>query len=106
MFQVFAKTLKKHEIYEEDLKKFNSFMFCRWLSGNSKTIKIANMINYYYDIPDLNQLNLVKDSVQEKFIKFPSFKLEKQDVRHIQDRYNISYEKALDYLDIVNTINK
>ena len=106
MFQVFAKTLKKHEIYEEDLKKFNSFMFCRWLSGNSKTIKIANMINYYCDIPDLNQLNLVKDSVQEKFIKFPSFKLEKQDVKHIQDRYNISYEKALDYLDILNTINK
>lgn len=100
IFKQFSNCLKK-EVFNPELG-FNSFIFCRWLSGNSKTLGISNFINMNYKfIPDIHQYNLVRETTNIKFIKFPSFKLDKIDTSELMKKYNISYEKSLEYLEIL-----
>ena len=43
MFNVFKNVMiKSHQFTEEELKKFNSFMFCRWLSGTFDTLNTCS----------------------------------------------------------------
>ena len=110
MFNVFSKCLtsdcKFNDLSLEEKKKFNSFMFCRWLSGNTKTLQIADFFNYYSQfIPDEVQFDIISDFAKQqriKFIKFPSFKKSKYDNLHLQQKYNLSPEKVLEYQELLN----
>lgn len=104
IFKQFNGCLKKHE-FDPNLG-FNSFMFCRWLSGNPKTLMFSNIINYYYKyLDDKTQFDFIKNITNLKFIKYPSFKLNKPDISEIQSKYKINEEKALEYLEILD-LNK
>lgn len=109
MFNVFKNVLSpKHQFTDEELKKFNSFMFCRWLSGTFETLKIAQCINLNCRIPDELQLKLAQCAIngKKRFIPFPkSAKLDEQyeeKLKYISQYYNVSLEKAKLYYRFMN----
>lgn len=105
MFNVFKNCLNKsHKFTDEELAKFNSFMFCRWLSGNFSTLKIAQCINVNYNMPSEIQLKLAQTIINGKirFIPFPkTLKLDSEyenKLKYISEYYNVSLEKSKLYL--------
>lgn len=99
---------KSHQFTEEELKKFNSFMFCRWLSGTFDTLKIAQCINLNYNIPDELQLKLAQYSLngRKRFIPFPkALKMDEEyenNLKYISEYYNVSLDKAKIYLELMS----
>lgn len=108
MFNVFSKIINGDcldSLKEEERKKFNSFMLCRYLSGSSKTIMLSNIINLNFKIPDNCQSILVSNFCKNnniRFIKYPKTSMEKINVDDLMKKYNISREKALDYYYLLN----
>ena len=67
MFPVMWTSLDKNKTPSEaDLKKIQSFVYCKWLAGDYRTIATANTINQYSDIPIENQYYLVKNQFAGK----------------------------------------
>lgn len=109
MFNVFKNVMSKsHQFTEEELKKFNSFMFCRWLSGTFDTLKIAQCINLNYSIPDELQLKLAQYVLngKKRFIPFPkALKMNEEyenNLKYISEYYNVSLDKAKMYLELMS----
>ena len=109
MFNVFKNVMSKsHQFTEEELKKFNSFMFCRWLSGTFDTLKIAQCINLNYNIPDELQLKLAQYALngKKRFIPFPkALKMNEEyenNLKYISEYYNVSIDKAKMYLELMS----
>ena len=109
MFNVFKNVMNKsHQFTEEELKKFNSFMFCRWLSGTFDTLKIAQCINLNYSIPDELQLKLAQYALngRKRFIPFPkALKMNEEyenNLKYISEYYNVSLDKAKMYLELMS----
>lgn len=105
MFNVFKNCLvASHEFTDEELKKFNSFMFCRWLSGTYDTLKIAQCINLNYQMPSEIQLKLAQSLLKGKkrFIPFPkAVKMDEEyekKLKYISEYYNVSLNNAKLYL--------
>lgn len=74
MFNVFKKCLDpKSTLTPEDLNKFNSYIFCRWLSGSYETLRYAQFINTNYHLPDDIQFKFVQKALngRKKYIPFP-----------------------------------
>ena len=91
----------------EDLKKIQSFVFCKWLAGDSRTILTANTINQYYDIPIENQYYLVKNKFAEKIRNIKYIKSEKDEANQaiiaiLEKHFKISTEKAKEYLTFIS----
>ena len=80
---------------------FDSFVFCRWLSGTSSTLQQALYINANYNMPEEMQYYFVQGTTNLKYIKFPKFAKPKRDVKYLMDKYKINYEKACEYDDIL-----
>lgn len=94
---------------EEGLKKIQSFMFCKWLAGDPRTIGTANLINQYSDIPIENQYYLVKNQFAGKIRNIKYVKSDKDDLSAdismlstLSTHYKISTEKAKDYLQFIS----
>lgn len=90
----------------EEINKIPSYIMCRWLSGNSVTVQAANAINLYSDIPIENQFNMIKSAFagRVKFIPYPKNNSEQElkSVEYLSRHFNISLEKAKEYLTLID----
>lgn len=108
MFPVMWSSLDKNKTPSEaDLKKIQSFVYCKWLSGDYRTIATANTINQYSDIPIENQYYLVKNQFAGKIRNIKYVKLEKDEadettISILCKHFKISIEKAKDYLNFIS----
>lgn len=106
MFNVFKKVLNtKAEFTDEDISKVSDFVFCRWLSGNSGTLQIAQMFNYYYDIPIELKLKVAQKIINGrlKFIPYPkSVKNDDKDIENVSKFFNVSLNKAKMYMEFIS----
>ncbi len=107
MFPTMWSVLDKNKTpSESDINKIQSFVFCRWLTGNPKTIKDANIFNIYYDIPVFNQYMYIKNLHSGKIRNIKYIKSEKEednvDISIIQKHFNINFTKAKEYLNFIS----
>jgi hypothetical protein len=108
MFPTMWSSLDKNKTpTKEDFKKIQSFMFCKWLAGDYRTIFDANIFNQYSDIPIENQYYYIKNKHAGKIRNIKYIKAEKDEfdegtVRILEQHYKISTEKALDYLNYIS----
>lgn len=108
MFPTMWSSLDKNKTpTSEDLKKIQSFVFCKWLAGDSRTIETANTINQYCDIPIENQYYLVKNKFAGKIRNIKYIKSEKDDsnaamLSILEKHFKISTEKAKEYLTFIS----
>ena len=103
MFQVFQNCIQGKDSSKEDIKKISTYIFCKYLASNSRTIPIANFLNIYYKLPPEVQYNFVKRTLNGKikFIKYLNNQTEKipKDVEYLMKYYKISSKVAKTYLD-------
>lgn len=107
MFKTLTSSLDlKKNPSSEEIQKIPSYIFCRWLSGNPHTISAANAINLYSDIPIENQYYMIKRAFggKVKFIPYPKNTSvdELKKVQYIGQQFNISIEKAKEYLELIS----
>ena len=107
MFSVFKKVLNPSaEFTREDISKVNDFVFCRWLSGHSGTLQVAQAFNYYYNIPTEYKLKAAQKIINGKlrFIPYPKSKKENEDknIENISKYFNVSYQKAKMYMEFIS----
>lgn len=107
IFEQFTNCLRNKD-YQEPLG-FNSFIFCRFLGSSPKTLKAANTINMFYkNLNDESQYNFVRH-IESKptFIRFLKADIQEDDeqVNILVKKYNISKEKAREYLTYFNRKN-
>jgi hypothetical protein len=95
---------------EEEIEKIPSYIFCKWLSGNPYTIMAANVINYYNDIPIVNQYEMIRSAFcgKIKYIPYPKNETQKEldDLSVICEYYKISLEKAKEYKEFMSNEEK
>lgn len=105
MFNVFKKVLSSSaEFTDEDISKVSDFVLCRWLSGSSKTLQIAQMFNYYYNIPTVYKLRVAQKIIngRVKYIPYPKSQKSENDYESISKYFNISTSKAKMYSEFIN----
>ena len=108
MFPVMWSSLDKNKTPSEaDLKKIQSFVYCKWLAGDYRTIATANTINQYSDIPIENQYYLVKNKFTGKISNIKYIKADKDDsnlamLSILEKHFKISTEKAKEYLTFIS----
>lgn len=73
LFKVMGSCLKGPRASDADIAQIPSWLFVRWLSGDPRTLPIANSINSLYNMPIQAQYDLVRGMLYNKinFIKFP-----------------------------------
>jgi hypothetical protein len=91
---------------DDEISKIAPFIFCRWLSGNPHAIKAANQINFYYNIPIINQYNMIKSAFagKIKYIPYPkTTSIEKiKQTEYLVNYFKISEEKAREYMNLID----
>jgi len=107
MFPTMWSSLDKNKTpSKEDINKIQSFMFCKWLAGDHRTINTANTINQYYNIPVENQYYLVKNQFAGKIRNIKYVKNEKEldntDIELISKHFNINSVKAKEYFCFIS----
>lgn len=107
MFKIMMGTLDlKKKPSDDDIMKIPPYIFCRWLSGNQFTVGASNQLNLYYNIPMVNQYNLMKSAFGGKIKYIPYPKNIKEDksktIEYLSDYFKISLEKAKEYLDFIS----
>lgn len=73
LFKVLSTCLKGPRASDEDIEQLSSWMLCRWLEGDPRTVHIANAINALYNMPIAAQYDFVRGMLHGKlgFIRFP-----------------------------------
>jgi len=108
MFPTMWSSLDKNKTpATEEIKKIQSFVFCKWLAGDSRTILTANTINQYSDIPIENQYYYVKHQFAGKIRNIKYIKSDKDDsnlaiISILEKHFKISTEKAKEYLTLIS----
>lgn len=106
VFKIITSCLNNYQPSDDEINQIPSFLFCRWLSGNKITVFAGNEINKYYNIPVECQYKMVKKAFNGKirFIQFPKAIKEdtSKDIEIIQKHFNLSYEKANEYLSFIS----
>lgn len=107
MFKTMTSVLNKQKTpSDEEIRKIQPYIFCRWLSGNPGTIPAANQLNRYYNIPIENQYKMIKEAFagKIKFIPFPKNSTEDvlKEIVYISRHFNINLEKAKEYLELIS----
>jgi len=101
---------KRKNPSDADINKIPSYIFCKWLSGNPHAISAANQINYYYDIPMVQQYFMIKSAFagKIKYIPYPKNVSEKalKEVEYIQEHFKINQEKAKEYIELMDPKEK
>lgn len=92
---------------QEELKKIQPFMFCKWLAGDSRTLQSANLLNYYYNIPVESQFLFIQKQFAGKirnikYIKSEKDNLNTNDIDIICKFYKVSEEKSKMYLEFIS----
>jgi len=111
MFKTLTGCLdKRKNPTDEEINKIPSYIFCRWLSGNPHTISAANQINFYDNIPMLQQYKMIKSAFagKIKYIPYPKNVSENalKEVQYIAERFNINTEKAKEYIELMDPKEK
>lgn len=107
MFNTFKKCLNtKSEFSQTDIDKVNDFVFCRWLSGDYRTLQCANMFNLYPNIPMECKLKFVQKYVNGniKYIPYPkqlSANDNQDSLNAISMYFKISVDNAKLYLEFM-----
>lgn len=106
MFNVFKKILSQQPLTQQDADKVPEFLLCRWLSGDTRLIDLANTINCLpTKMSTLQIITAISKALkgQIKFIKYPSSpKSEKDDQRSIEyiaKFFKVSVTEAGEYLE-------
>lgn len=106
MFPTMWSSLDKNKTpLDIEIEKIPSFIFCKWLAGDYRTIVDANNINLYYDIPIINQYFLIKNKYSGKIRNIKYIKNDKDDSYEIQllaKHFKITLEKAKEYLTLIS----
>lgn len=107
MFKTMMGTLDPNKKPSEDeIEKISPFQFCRWLSGSPGTILAANQINYYYNIPMVNQYHMIKNAFagKVKYVPYPKSHKDvvSKEIEYLQRHFNISNEKAREYMELID----
>lgn len=73
LFKVLNSCLKGPRASDEDIAQLSSWMLCRWLSGDPRTVEIANALNQCTAMPIEAQYEFVRGLLYNriKFIRFP-----------------------------------
>jgi len=111
MFKTLTGCLdKRKHPTDEEINKIPSYIFCRWLSGNPHTISAANQINFYDNIPMLQQYKMIKSAFagKIKYIPYPKNVSENalKEVQYIAAHFNINTEKAKEYIGLMDPKEK
>lgn len=87
-----------------EINKIQSFIFCKWLAGNPKTIFTANEFNMYSQIPMENQYFSIKHKYAGTIRNIKYVKSEKDDIdtTSLEQHFKISKEKAKEYLELIS----
>lgn len=106
MFTVLKKVLENKTIQREDANKVNEFILRRWLSGETRLIELANLLNMS---PGKMDMFTVLTGIQKalngkiKFIKFPSKPKEDitndENVSMVSKFFEVSQQEAHEYLE-------
>lgn len=107
MFKTLTSAIDiKKTVSDTDIEKIPSFIFCKWLSGNPHSIFAGNQINYYHQIPIVQQYYMIKHAFAGKirYIPYPKniTEAELKEVGYIADYFKISFEKAKEYIELIN----
>lgn len=90
---------------DEDLNKIQSYIFCKWLSGDYRTIYDANIFNLY-NIPVKNQYFYIKHKHAGNIRNIKYIKSNKDDinidVNNISNFYKVNLDKAREYLEFIS----
>ncbi len=106
MFPTMWSSLDKNKTpTDDDLKKIQSYIFCKWLSGDYRTIHDANIFNMY-NIPVKNQYFYIKHKHAGKIRNIKYIKSDKDeintDVDNISNFYKVNSDKAREYLEFIS----
>ena len=73
MFKILNSCLKGPRAADDDIAKLSPWMLCKWLSGDPRTISIANTLNALSQMPIQAQYDFVRGLLHNKitFIRFP-----------------------------------
>ena len=109
MFKTILSSLdKKKSPSEAEINKIPSYVFCRWLQNHPSTIMAANQINLYYNIPMVNQYNIIKQSFGAKrglYIQYPKSTKDETYVDEVLARhFQINLTKAKEYKRIIGDV--
>lgn len=88
----------------EDIADINTFVMCRWLSGDPRTIMVANMLNRFPNIPTDKQYEFAKYLVKHKvkYLRYYKNKHNLDEYENISKYYNISLDKAYEYAKLMS----
>lgn len=97
----------KKKFDENEVEKVPSYQFCRWLSGDPRTILAANQFNYYYkEIPVLSQFKVINYAYagKIKYIAYPNMSKEPDSkvIGYLCQHFKINEEKAKEYLELID----
>ena len=90
-------------------KEYNPWMVNRYLSMDASTVFFADLINSKYNIPKQLQYKMLLQLVQKRKRFFKFEKGDKQDdtvVKAVSKYYNVSYNVALQYSELLNETEK
>ena len=99
MFEQFKNALCGKD-YNKD-KKFDQFIFCRFLGSDPRTIKYGNFLNYY-NLPDEIAFLFIQKSKTPGFIRWISTNSKKSEISELCKKYKINPKLALEYQEILN----
>lgn len=105
LFDCLKTILTGQRITEDDAKSINSFVMCRWLSGDPRSIFVANQLNRYYNIPVDKQYQFAQYLLKHKVKYLRYYKnadFTSDDYENVSKYYNISLEKAVEYTKLMS----
>lgn len=102
IFKTFQNCINGLDSSSEEIKEIPTFVFCKYLGSNYKTIQIANFLNYYYKLPNEIQYKFVQKTLNGKlkFIKFikPENLKISDDEEILMKHFKINKKVASEYL--------
>lgn len=90
---------------QEDIEKIAPFIFRRWLSNDPRTIGAINFFNVFNKVPISAQYDTIQSFVGGRinYIAFPKkLKDESAQLALVQKYYNLSPERAKEYLEFLS----
>lgn len=105
LFDTLKTVLTGQAAPAHDVQNIDSFVMCRWLSGDPRSIFVANQLNRYYNIPVDKQYQFAQYLLKHKVKYLRYYKnatCTADDYRNISRYYNISFEKAVEYAKLMS----
>lgn len=104
MFKIMGTVLTEKRAPEEDIQKISPYIFRRWLSNDPRTIRAVNIFNIFSKVPIEAQYDCMQQSFggKIKYLGWPkNIKDTSAEIEMIQKFYNISQERAKEYLEFL-----